>query len=104
MKQQNKVSKTKNNQIQHFIISKIPKHAKTNYYYFDNEIMPKLMELYSIDLIHKTTKQTRIINNLNGKKIDYYPYYRKINDFQTRQWSQLANNGEILTVIKSLLQ
>lgn len=48
--------------------------------------------------------QTRVVNEENGKKIDYYPFYRKLNDFQYKSWDILTNNGEIISRIKILLR
>jgi hypothetical protein len=71
---------------------------------FKKTILPELRELYDINILHRGTMQTRIVNKSNGKKIDYYPYYRKINNFQYKTWMLLANDGEINTAIKLILR
>lgn len=71
---------------------------------FVKTILPELRELYDVRILHRGTMQTRIVNNSNGKKIDYYPYYRKINDFQYKTWSILANDAEIILAIKLALR
>lgn len=94
----------KHSYIQKNISEKIPKHARETFNYFVKEILPKLREDYTVSVIHSTTRQTRIVNESNGKKMDYYPYYRKCCDYQYMSWTQMANNGEILTVIKTILR
>jgi hypothetical protein len=88
---------------QNKINESMPEKALQTKEVFMKKILPKLRDLYSVNVLQRTTMQTRIVNESNGKKIDYYPYYRKVNDFQYRKWSQLANDGEVLTVIKTLL-
>jgi len=71
---------------------------------FKKDILPILREEFDVNILHRGTMQTRVVNRINKKKIDYFPYYRKVNDFQYKNWSILANDGEILTVIKYLLR
>lgn len=71
---------------------------------FESNILPELKVLFDVKVLYGGTKQTRFINRDNGKKVDYYPHYRKINDFQYKNWMILANDGEINTVIKILLR
>lgn len=100
----NKIPKDKHDRIQHYINSVIPQKALDTRNIFMSEILPELRELYTVNVLHRTTMQTRIVNESNSKKIDYFPYYRKVNDFQYKTWRILANDGEILTVIKTLLR
>lgn len=95
---------TKHERIQANISAMIPKEAVETYNHFLKEILPILRQEYTVSVIHATTRQTRIVNESNGKKMDYYPYYRKYCDFQYMNWSRAANDGEILTLIKTILR
>ena len=99
-----KIPNDKHSRVQHYINSVIPQEALDTRKIYMDSILPELRLLYTVNILHRTTMQTRIVNKSNGKKIDYYPYYRKVNDFQYRSWKQLANDGEVLTVIKTLLR
>jgi hypothetical protein len=100
----NKIPTEKHDRIQYHINSLIPQEALGTRKIYMDKNLPELRLLYTVNVLHRTTMQTRIVNESNGKKIDYYPYYRKVNDFQYKSWKQLANDGEILTVIKTLLR
>lgn len=99
-----KIPTEKHDRIQYNINSRIPDEAINTKEFFIKNILPELRDLYTVNVLHRTTMQTRIVNESNGKKIDYYPYYRKVNDFQYKNWMILANDGEINTVIKCLLR
>jgi hypothetical protein len=88
---------------QNKINESIPEIALQTKEVFMKDILPTLRDLYTVNVLHRTTMQTRIVNELNDRKIDYYPYYRKVNDFKNKTWRILANDGEVLTVIKTLL-
>lgn len=100
----NNIPKDKHSRIQYYINSVIPKEALETKKFYIDEILPELRLLYTVNILNRTTMQTRIVNESNGKKIDYYPYYIKVNDFQYKSWKQLANDGEVLTIIKTLLR
>ena len=98
------MKKDKNAYIQQRINDVMPSHAVDNYNHFREKVLPRLKENYLVSILHTGTMQTRVINESNGKRLDYYPFYRKVNDLQYKNWRILANDGEIETVIEFILR